>query len=546
MNVHNYLHSKGFNYTVKTRHKGPEAIFNCPFCGDKDNHFGVSLADGAFQCMRKSECGRYGSWTDLQRLLNDKPIPLDSEYKIMSVPKKYKKPVVHSDPLTQVLYDFHEKRKISKDTLKFFKIGLKDNNIMVPHFEKGELIFVKYRPLNEKKFWNDKDNKPILFNMDACINEPILRITEGHWDTMAAKEMGLNSVSVPNGTGDDSWIQTCWDYIDKFNNIYLYFDNDNDKEINAGQDAVSNIVKRLGEWRCYNVILPYKDINECLMQGLNINDILECEKNAIEYKHEMVKSIKDYEKELIEYNLNPKRKYGYEISIKGLQNILLGWREGELTILSGYPGSGKSTYLNQEMLFQITKNKLRVCILSLELLPRVYLSWMVNQYCKKKHIDENDITKTTNELDGNIYIIPQVGVIKIDVMMDAIKYATRKYGVKLFVIDSMMRIQFDSRYELNEQKNFIDTCVGFAREYNVHIFLVVHPRKGTTGNYKPDEMDLYGSSNILNLTDNLIFLYKDEKNKRTELYSRKHRAWGSNDSVNLNFTSETRTFSEEV
>jgi twinkle protein len=239
-------------------------------------------------------------------------------------------------------------------------------------------------------------------------------------------------------------------------------------------------------------------------------------------------------------------KYGYRISITGLQNILLGWREGELTILSGYPGSGKSTFLNQEMLYQIEKNKLRVCILSLEMKPRVYLSWMINQYLKKKHLEDNDITKTTDDLDGKVYVIPQVGKINIDVMMDAIKYATRKYGVKLFVIDSMMRIQFDSRYENNEQKNFIDTLVGFAREWSVHIFLVVHPKKNDNVSIQPDEMDLYGTSNILNLTDNLIFLWKDEVKKRTELYSKKNRMWGSNNKVFLNFNAETRTFHEEV
>ena len=565
MDVKGYLNGKGFKYITKTRHKGPEAILNCPFCGDKDNHFGVSIADGAFQCLRKAECGRSGSWYELQKLLGDKPLPIDGDKNYIRREKVYKKPVVHSDKPNDRLYEFFDKRKIKKETVKHFHIGIKDNNIMIPHFEKGELIFVKYRSLDKKEFWNEKDAKPILFNMDTCEKDSVLRIFEGQMDVMAAYQYGIDGVSVPNGTGDNSWIETCWDYIDKFKTIHLFFDDDKDKEINAGQECVDKIVKRLGEWRCFNVTLPKKDMNDCLMSNIGIEEIIECEKNAKEYTHDNLKKADYFRDRVKDLNSTKEKKYGNEIGIKGLNIYLGGWREGDLTVIHGHEGSGKSTFVSQEILFQIKKGFV-CCMASLELPPERYLNWMCNQYSKKGNVSDDDIDNSFDFFGSNLIVVNRKRSIPKDDLFEIFSFAARKYNSKYFLLDSMMRMKFDNRYELNDQKNFIEDCKNFAMEYQCHFFLIAHARKGNANNSVPDLYDILGTSTIGNTVDNAIAIWRpkpkseiEDEDKKDEdkkdkiyyendamLYLQKNREHGKLNKIKLFFNPENRLFVEAV
>ena len=97
------------------------------------------------------------------------------------------------------------------------------------------------------------------------------------------------------------------------------------------------------------------------------------------------------------------------------------------------------------------------------------------------------------------------------------KYAYKKHGIRLFFLDNLMTIGLDEinddKYE--SQKNFLVELHDFAIEYNVHIFLVAHPKK--TENKKISDLSFYdiaGSSNIPNLADNILFMKRlNEKEK---------------------------------
>ena len=515
---------------------------NCIFCDDREKKFAINLQTGAWKCFHLNKCGAVGSWFDFMKHFNDKPMRLDGQDNF-KIPQQriYKKPDIKSDKVDDRLYDYFLKRKISKDTVKYFKIGIINNAIAFPHFENKEIVFVKYRAFDEKKFWNEKDCKPILFNMDNCKDESILNIVEGHFDVMAAHEYGIKAVSVPNGTADLTWIETCWDFIDRFQKVYLYFDNDP-----AGQDAAEKIVKRLGEWRCYNVLLPEKDLNDCLIKGVWDEAIKEQIDNAVEYNLTALKKAEHFRNQVKELNKDVLKKYGYEIGFSKLNGFLKGWREGEVTIIHGHNGSGKSTYISQEILFQIGKD-FKCCMLSLEMLPKRYLNWMCNQYCKKENLKDEDIDQAFNFMGDKLIIFNRVGEISKEEMFDTFKFAARKYNVKYFILDSLMRVKFDNRYELNEQKNFLDDCKNFAMEYECHFFLIAHPRKGISDNSRPEKSDILGTSNIGNLSDNIIALYRHTKKEfiDSELSIQKNREFGNLGSINLFFDSIQKTFTEE-
>ena len=90
----------------------------------------------------------------------------------------------------------------------------------------------------------------------------------GNCDAMSLYEAGIrNVVSVPSGCEDLSWVETCYDWLEKFKIIILFGDNDE-----PGQRMVKAVAKRLDESRCKIVETyplrsngqPCKDANEIL------------------------------------------------------------------------------------------------------------------------------------------------------------------------------------------------------------------------------------------------------------------------------------------
>ncbi|WP_303755679.1 toprim domain-containing protein, partial [Enterobacter hormaechei] len=75
----------------------------------------------------------------------------------------------------------------------------------------------------------------------------------------------------------------------------LCLDNDN-----VGREAAKEIARRLGEHRCRMVELPHKDINDCLMNGMDSDSILEYMERAKFFDPDELCSAGDLLQETIE------------------------------------------------------------------------------------------------------------------------------------------------------------------------------------------------------------------------------------------------------
>jgi twinkle protein len=177
-----------------------------------------------------------------------------------------------------------EKRCLNNDSIAFFKLfnGV-TGEICFPYYKNDILVNVKhYIPAKneeKKKFWDEKECELCLFNQDNIDGNEYLIICEGHMDCISFYQYGLkNVVSVPNGCLNLAWIENDYEFLDKFQEIYLCMDTDA-----AGQKNIEKIVARLGNWRVKNVILPHKDANDCLMHGVSKEEISKCFEDAEEF-----------------------------------------------------------------------------------------------------------------------------------------------------------------------------------------------------------------------------------------------------------------------
>jgi twinkle protein len=548
MNIQDYLHKKGFIY----KRRGEEAIFNCPFCpdGDRERKFSINLIHGAFMCFHLNSCGIKGSFWDFQRKLGDDPELLNKNRVFLKTKNKtYQRPkeeiVITKD---NKVIEYLKKRGFTEDTIEHFKIGSKDDNVIFPMYRNGQLVNFKGRSIKDKHtMWMQKDGEAILFNRDSIMDDTLV-ICEGEYDAMALYQYGIDAVSVPNGSSGLSWLENEWEYLETFKDIQICFDNDD-----AGREGAVVLATRLGLWRCSLVALPLKDANECLLKGVTKEIIIQCFNNTKDLSPETIVDPSFFTEKIKRLFSQGALLFGVPTAWISLNELLKGWRSSELTVWTGRNGSGKSTILNQHILDIASKN-IRSCIYSGEMPPERYLRWAIIQLKENDTPSPKVIDEALDWMDGKIYILNISSGIEPDKLLNDFEYAARRYNVKHFIIDSLMKIKINENDEYNQQKDFVSRLCDFAKKFNVHVHLVAHPRKTQSDSDEPGKVDVKGSSHITDLADNVIALFRPEaelkekafaKGKKIsdmQLYVKKNREYGIEGKIHMTFDDTTKKF----
>jgi twinkle protein len=106
----------------------------------------------------------------------------------------------------------------------------------------------------------------------------------------------------------------------------------------------------------------------------------------------------------------------------------------------------------------------------------------------------------------------QTGTVKASKVLGVIYYAAETYGVRQFVVDSLMKCGIDDD-DYGGQKKFIDQLCAAAKDTGCHIHLVTHARKGVDEMSMTNKMDVKGSGTITDQADNVFTAWR---NKRKE------------------------------
>lgn len=358
----------------------------------------------------------------------------------------------HEEPLngkTNVL-EYWGKRGISKNVIDYLDIreDLHGNGVFNFYDTNDVLTMVKYRPARtiekhsgQPKTWcqKDSDTSALLFNMNRVNTSKPLLITEGETDCASAIEAGyINTVSVPLGAGNLHWIEENWDWLNNFDSIIIWSDNDE-----AGIKMRKECIYRLGTWRTKYITapeyfekengkkVPIKDINDCLQIG-GKNFVMNLISDA---KDVPVKSVVDYS-EIEELDIS--QMDGVKTGIKPLDEELLKIFYGTLTVLSGRPGSGKTSIIDQTIARTIDNGN-PVFLFSKEMPERMSANWFNTIIAGRR----NMVEKTSRD-NRKYYIVPQSIQKKMQTY----------YNKKLFIyelnaiIDTKMADYFLIDYEL--------------------------------------------------------------------------------------------------
>lgn len=199
-------------------------------------------------------------------------------------------------------------------------------------------------------------------------------------------------------------------------------------------------------------------------------------------------------------------------------NAWLYFAPGEVTLWGGFNDSGKSL-LQGQVMAGFAEAGQKICIASFEMKPAKTLARINRQVFNHANPTKDQVAMFLNRTDGHIWLYDQQGTVKSERMIAVIKHCAEKLGCHHIAIDSLMKcVRGTDSY--NEQKDFVDSLTACARDYNTHIHLVAHLKKGEGDERMPTRMDISGTGAISDLVDNVVLVWRNKKKER-EVHSGK-------------------------
>lgn len=413
----------------------------------------------------------------------------------------------------------------------------------------AELLNIKYlaldRPNGKKCCSQEKGGVCALFGWQAMPDEAReVVICEGEIDAMTVAMLGIPALSVPEGAHADGpdgkqnkaneWINTDWERLEPFETVKVCMDSDD-----VGKAAANTLMQRLGVERTELVEIPapYKDPNEIARDG----DVAPLMEAIAEAKARDPKELA----RAVQFAQQLKDRLDGKSAAAGRP---LPWnlgdhfkiRDYEVTVVSGYSGHGKTAWLD-DLLVNLCAKGETACIASLEVPIPSTMETLFRQCSGRRNYFERDGRIVPNLfenavawLNERIFFYNHVGRARVDDMLKTFRYCFRRYGAKLFVVDSLMCCDVGED-DKDGQKAVMQKFCDFVMANGCHLFLVAHSKKPSEKRREdkdpPGKHDVNGSAHITDLAHNVVVIYRTVKKEMDMEALRAEGDWEQYDKV---------------
>ena len=531
----------------------------CPRCGGKTD-LSVNIEKKAYQC-HKSKC-------DFQGYLQDNPRPIQWQK------KDYFKPVFENNGLDERAETFFKQRCINLEIVARHQITVERGALAFPYVHEGEVVMVKYRGAN-KKFWSTKNSKKVFYNAHKINKDTqTIAICEGEMDCLALESVGVASCSVPNGapavnatsfSDIDESFRNSGDIFDGIKKIILATDGDA-----PGHKLEEELARRFGKERCWRVVWPdgCKDANEVLMKH-DQDMLIECIDNAQPYPVDGIYNVMGFRDKLMnlyEHGLPTSYSTG-SFALDHYYTVM----PGELTVVTGIPGHGKSSFVEWLMINLIKEHKFRFGLFTPEHEPvETHIARLAElidgrPFSKDvpahKRMSLDGINNAVRLLEEHChYVIPDALNRKVDDILGLAKVLVAREGIKGLIVDPWNEISMEEMGA--SETHFIREALGkfrrFARSHQVAIWIVAHPAKQykdkITGDYRPPNLyDISGSSRWRDMCDNGITIFRKAENEGEDRHAVelhvgkiKHKYVGQVGNVDMRYDYDSGRFTDQL
>jgi twinkle protein len=438
-------------------------------------------------------------------------------------------PQILSNQLSADHYKFLASRGISKETADnaklfsarkwFNKLGKETEAIGFPYYRNGALVAAKYRSIEGKDFTQEMGGAHDFFGIENIKKgEPII-IVEGEMDYLTGVQVGLNNVlSVPSGApvkvadgrvlpSEDKKFAFVWNAREILESApYVVLATDQDP---PGQALAEELARRIGKDKCRIAKFDKKDLNEVHTSSdpstsYDSNPIKDIIDSAQPYPISGLSDPETYRERINDLFKQGTGK-GMSTGYKSLDEIYTV-APGQLTVVTGYPSSGKSNFVDQIMVNLAKQHDWKFAICSFENQPDIHITRLMEIYTCKRFFDgrdrmhESERDKAFKWVQDHFLFIDSNGEepSTLDSILERARGSVKRMGVRGMVIDPYNYIDMDkkSTTETEAISDMLTRVRKFCMANDVHTWFVAHPAKmSRSGNDqpRPDGMSISGS-----------------------------------------------------
>lgn len=234
-------------------------------------------------------------------------------------------------------------------------------------------------------------------------------------------------------------------------------------------------------------------------------------------------------------------------------SLLRGFRRGEMSILTGRTGSGKTTFLSEYSL-DLCMEGVNTLWGSFEVKNVRLIKMLLKQHSL---INLDDDVKEFDVAAESFQKLPMYfatfhGASEVDKVLEAMAHAVYVHDIAHVIIDNiqfMIGSRNGSIDRFSQQDVAIERFRKFATLHNCHVTLVIHPRKEVEGEMLSVH-SVYGGGKATQEADNVLLLQEEQKDdsffKKKYIEVVKNRYAGDLGVVPLAFTKPFLTMSKKV
>jgi twinkle protein len=550
---------------VEQTHFGEHARVACPFCSPdrrKSNSKDMTLtrkSDGAivYFCHH---CDASGSVQPRRAALSAVPNPKVIETKLTPP---------HYEWLAQrgISKETADKAKLFAATKWFARLNKECDAIGFPYFRDGALVGVKYRSFPEKDFTQESGGAHDFFGIDAIDPSKPIVIVEGEIDALTLMEAGIpNALSVPGGApvkvadgkvlpSEDKKFSFVWnarEVLEKAPYVVLATDQDG-----PGQALAEELARRIGKEKCRVAKFEGKDLNEVFNDPSRKGEIQGIIDAAQPYPISGLSEATVYE-DRIKDLFNKGTGKGFSTGYSSLDSIYTV-APGQLTVVTGYPSSGKSNFVDQLMVNLARSSDWKFALCSFENQPDIHISRLMEIYTGKRFFDgkarmtEEERDVAFKWVQDHFLFIDHQGEepSTLDSILERARAAVKRMGVRGLVIDpyNYIDLKRDNTTETEAISTMLTRVQKFCKANDTHVWFVAHPSKINRAGVdqpRPDGMSISGSMAWWAKTDCGLTIHRQEDHVEVAVWKCRYRWVGTQGETTLLYNKTAGTYAEQL
>jgi len=401
-------------------------------------------------------------------------------------------------------------RNVSKETNSFYKVishlDNKGNVVKRDYPYKNKSIKTRV-VLPEKGFYWNSGKASGLFGLDLFDpgSKRSITIVEGEEDALAAYE-ALNGVSACVSVQSSSSAKAdCIaerDKINSFDRIYLCFDNDT-----PGQKASEQVASLFDFNKVYHVKLnKYKDASDYVInkESENFRNAWYASKRIV--PEGIVSSYDEFKEILDDKEGDVLCTYPFP----ELQRMFRGIREGEIVLIDGLEGLGKTEILRAIEYHILENTDLNLGQIHLEEPKKRQLQGLAGLFMKEPvHFNEKisnaeimEVIRTVTKRDNRLHLYSHFGSDDPNIIVDRIRFMVSVLGCKVITLDhiTMVVTGLDTDDERRVLDQLSTRLAMLCQELNFALIMISHIN---------DDGQTRGSRNISKIANSRITLDRD-------------------------------------